>query len=216
MIKILWNTLGLNGIQRHCILFQNDHCCVSSNLSVLVASLDKCLTAQRWYMIQLSEVPGKPLTVSWPVQTQIWIHACTCWSGSILITNALRLVFQEQCLDLSVFTWLKLYQEVFLLCMCTYWMAFILTVSLILNSLAFFSFRFPTANSQYIHNAYTNVRRPPLPDYHSATHMTQLARSRHQWQSLNGGSGRTNTVPTNYYEDGYDDANNGRCLLSCV
>ncbi|XP_045212105.2 rap guanine nucleotide exchange factor 6-like isoform X7 [Mercenaria mercenaria] len=39
-----------------------------------------------------------------------------------------------------------------------------------------------SANSQYIHTTYTNVRRPPLPDYQSATHMAQVARQRHkQW-----------------------------------
>ncbi|XP_060559635.1 rap guanine nucleotide exchange factor 6-like isoform X14 [Ruditapes philippinarum] len=43
-----------------------------------------------------------------------------------------------------------------------------------------------SANSQYIHNTYTNVRRPPLPDYQSATHMAQVARQRHkQWAGSN-------------------------------
>lgn len=39
-----------------------------------------------------------------------------------------------------------------------------------------------TAYSQYIHQTYTNVRRPPLPDYHSASHMAHLQRQKHLWQ----------------------------------
>ncbi|XP_069123811.1 rap guanine nucleotide exchange factor 6-like isoform X6 [Argopecten irradians] len=38
------------------------------------------------------------------------------------------------------------------------------------------------AYSQYIHQTYTNVRRPPLPDYRSATQMAQYARQKHMWQ----------------------------------
>ncbi|XP_021348182.1 rap guanine nucleotide exchange factor 6-like isoform X7 [Mizuhopecten yessoensis] len=38
------------------------------------------------------------------------------------------------------------------------------------------------AYSQYIHQTYTNVRRPPLPDYRSATQMAQYARQKHTWQ----------------------------------
>ncbi|XP_060082252.1 rap guanine nucleotide exchange factor 6-like isoform X3 [Ylistrum balloti] len=38
------------------------------------------------------------------------------------------------------------------------------------------------AYSQYIHHTYTNVRRPPLPDYRSATQMAQYARQKHTWQ----------------------------------
>lgn len=39
-----------------------------------------------------------------------------------------------------------------------------------------------TAYSHIIHQTYTKVRRPPLPDYHSATQMAQLARQKHYWQ----------------------------------
>lgn len=39
-----------------------------------------------------------------------------------------------------------------------------------------------TAHSQYSQQAHTNTRRPPLPDYHSATQMAQLARQKHGWQ----------------------------------
>ncbi|XP_064594655.1 rap guanine nucleotide exchange factor 6-like isoform X3 [Liolophura sinensis] len=38
------------------------------------------------------------------------------------------------------------------------------------------------AHSQYSQQAHTNTRRPPLPDYHSATQMAQLARQKHGWQ----------------------------------
>ncbi|XP_048763340.1 rap guanine nucleotide exchange factor 2-like isoform X8 [Ostrea edulis] len=38
------------------------------------------------------------------------------------------------------------------------------------------------AYSHIIHQTYTKVRRPPLPDYHSATQMAQLARQKHYWQ----------------------------------
>lgn len=39
-----------------------------------------------------------------------------------------------------------------------------------------------TAYSHIIHQTYTKVRRPPLPDYQSATQMAQLARQKHYWQ----------------------------------
>ncbi|XP_061196472.1 rap guanine nucleotide exchange factor 2-like isoform X5 [Saccostrea echinata] len=39
-----------------------------------------------------------------------------------------------------------------------------------------------TAYSHIIHQTYTKVRRPPLPDYQSATHMAQLARQKQYWQ----------------------------------
>ncbi|XP_061196499.1 rap guanine nucleotide exchange factor 6-like isoform X9 [Saccostrea echinata] len=38
------------------------------------------------------------------------------------------------------------------------------------------------AYSHIIHQTYTKVRRPPLPDYQSATHMAQLARQKQYWQ----------------------------------
>lgn len=38
------------------------------------------------------------------------------------------------------------------------------------------------AYSHIIHQTYTKVRRPPLPDYQSATQMAQLARQKHYWQ----------------------------------
>ncbi|KAL4239412.1 hypothetical protein ACF0H5_000227 [Mactra antiquata] len=42
------------------------------------------------------------------------------------------------------------------------------------------------ANSQYIHTTYTNVRRPPLPDYQSATQMAHVARQKYkQWSGPN-------------------------------
>lgn len=63
-----------------------------------------------------------------------------------------------------------------------------------------------TANSQYIHNTYTNVRRPPLPDYHSATQMAQVARQRHkQW----AGSSK-------FYREEESNHSQGMCMdLKC-
>ncbi|XP_052780922.1 rap guanine nucleotide exchange factor 6-like isoform X6 [Mya arenaria] len=58
------------------------------------------------------------------------------------------------------------------------------------------------ANSQYIHTAYTNVRRPPLPDYQSATYMAKVARQRSantEWSTNN----------KYYSEDDFDPSQQG-------
>jgi hypothetical protein len=82
-------------------------------------------------------------------------------------------------------------------CILTYftWVYFYILAFLFLSQF--------TANSQYIHNTYTNVRRPPLPDYQSATHMAQVARQRHkQWAGSN-----------KYYREEDFDHTQGMCQL---